>query len=61
MNSMTPSIAGTEARGSAKDGGQELVEKERNRCARRPPGERFAESARKTVNEIKDDLASPHR
>ena len=53
---------GTEAWVSAKDGGQELVEKGKEslrEAGRQAKG--FAESARKTVNEIQDDLASPHR
>ena len=50
---------GTEAWGSAKDGGQEFVEqgKESLREAGRQ-AKGIAEVARKTVNEIKADLAS---
>jgi gas vesicle protein len=50
---------GTEAWGSAKDGGQEFVEKgkESLREADRQ-AKKIAEVARKTVNEIKADLAS---
>jgi gas vesicle protein len=50
---------GTKAWGSAKDGGQEFVEKGKEslrEAGRQAKG--FAESARKTVNEIKDDLAA---
>jgi gas vesicle protein len=53
---------GTEAWGSAKDGGQEFVEKGKEslrEAGRQAKG--FAESARNTVNDIKEDLSSQHR